>query len=77
LFDRLVNQVEIALVALRPKAGDLHQHELEILEEPAQLGIFRRGRVEKQPGRYQQIRCLARKAYITAVWRAGGGERDQ
>jgi hypothetical protein len=77
LFDCLVDQIEIAPIALDAQPCDLNQYQLEVLEQTAQLGILSSRRVHQQSGGDEEIGCLTGKSRVGSIDRALGGKRDE
>jgi hypothetical protein len=74
LLDGLVYEVEITLVALAAEPRDLHEDELEIFEQRAQLGILRGWRIHQQSGGDKEVRGFPSEDSVglrasTLIWK--------
>jgi hypothetical protein len=73
----LMYQIQVSLVSLAAQSRDLNQHELEILEERAKLGILRRRRVHEEARRHEKISRFAREGRVSFAARVLGWKRDE
>jgi hypothetical protein len=77
LLYSLMYEIQIALVSLAAQSRDLHQHELEIIEERAKLGILRRRRIHEEARCHEKISRFAREGRVSFAARVIGWKRDE